>query len=191
MKSSSKIFSIVFTSLIAITGVLSTLFFGRQIIVGLKSVDVLKQEAGKAEAIEMAITKAKNELESTKEKRAVLDSLFIVEEETEQGIVPFLDVIEADLNLNNKTFNFISVEKDKKDSSVITFSGKSYGTFADAIQSFQILEREMYPIEITKAILSNDDSNVKLGGSWSSAFQANILAIPGVITTPPAEVVKE
>ena len=120
-----------------------------------------------------------------------MDSLFIVEEETEQGIVPFLDVIEADLNLNNGSFDFISVEKDKKDSSIITFSGKSYGTFAEALRSFQILEREIYPIEITKAILSKDVDNIQFGGAWTAAFQANILTIPGVIKPAPVEEVKK
>lgn len=191
MKINTKIFSIVFTALLALFGVLSTLFFSREIVLGLRSVSVLKQEAGKAEAVEMAIAKARNELEGTKEKRAVLDSLFIVEEETEQGIVPFLDVIEADLNLNNNSFKFISVEKDKKDSSIITFSGKSYGTFAESMRSLQILEREIYPIEITTAILTKDPTNIELGGEWSAAFQANILTIPGVIKSAPVEEVKK
>lgn len=187
MKSKSKIFSIIFTSVIAVLGVLSLVFFSRQIIVGLKSVEVLKQEAGKAEALELAINKAKLELESTKEKREVLDSLFIVEEETEQGIVPFLDVIEADLNINNNSFDFISVEKDKKDQSIITFSGKSYGNFLEALKSFQILEREVYPIEVTKAILGKDTKNIELGGAWTASFQANILTIPKIVKEVPVK----
>lgn len=171
-----KFISIFLTSLIAIFGILSFLFFSKEIFLGLKKIETLRQDAGKLEALERAIVKAKSELENSKEERMILDSLFITQEETEQGIVPFLDGIESDLKNNNSNFQFISVDKDKKNSSIIIFSGTSRGSFAQAFRSFQILENEMYPIEITKAIFNKEESE-QTGVAWVASFQANISTI--------------
>lgn len=173
----NKSFKIIIASFFALFGFFAFIFFGRNILISLKTIKSLKQEAVRAEKIERAITKAKNELESSKKEREILDSLFIVNEETEQGIVPFLDGIELDLRKNNKTFEFISVERNKKDETSIVFSGKSFGTFSEGIRSLQIVERELYPIFINKVILSKNLDNLRYGGEWMTSFQANINTI--------------
>ncbi len=80
MKNSKKNILFIIAFLIAMLGVFSTIFFVREIILGIKSSYGLKREVGMSEVVDLLIDNARDDLSESKESIDTLGELFVSKE---------------------------------------------------------------------------------------------------------------
>ncbi len=167
MKNSKKNILFIIAFLIAMLGVFSTIFFVREIILGIKSSYGLKREVGMSEVVDLLIDNARDDLSESKESIDTLGELFVSKETLEDKLAK----IESDLNSVRDTFEFVPMENESPEK--IVFSGKSTGKFFEVTRQLQIIENSVYPIEISKVSLTKTNSGSP--DSWVLFFEAEFL----------------